>query len=121
MNALRTRRRLVRPGEPVLVAVSEALGSAPREAGARMLVSATRCEGTIGGGHLELKAIERARRMLASIPDEFASVRAELPSVRAELVEPPASITALRTGRGEREVSVHYPLGPHSASAAAAR
>jgi xanthine dehydrogenase accessory factor len=50
----------------VLVEVSEALGSAPREAGTRMLVSAARCAGTIGGGHLELKAIERARRMLAA-------------------------------------------------------
>ena len=54
-------------GEPaVLVEVTEALGSAPREAGTRMLVGADRCEGTIGGGHLELKAIERARKMLAS-------------------------------------------------------
>jgi xanthine dehydrogenase accessory factor len=53
-------------GEPaVLVEVTEALGSAPREAGTRMLVSAVRCAGTVGGGHLELKAIERARRMLA--------------------------------------------------------
>jgi xanthine dehydrogenase accessory factor len=52
-------------GEPaVLVEVTEALGSAPREAGTRMLVSATRCAGTVGGGHLELKAIERARRLL---------------------------------------------------------
>lgn len=50
----------------VLVEVTEALGSAPREAGTRMLVSAQRCEGTIGGGHLELKAIERAWRMLAA-------------------------------------------------------
>lgn len=54
-------------GEPaVLVEVTEARGSAPREAGTRMLVSATRCAGTVGGGHLELKAIERAHRMLAA-------------------------------------------------------
>lgn len=49
----------------IVVEVTQALGSVPREAGTRMLVSAARCEGTIGGGHLELKAIERARRMLA--------------------------------------------------------
>lgn len=49
----------------IVVEVTEALGSAPREAGTRMLVDASRCEGTIGGGHLELKAIEQARRMLA--------------------------------------------------------
>jgi xanthine dehydrogenase accessory factor len=50
----------------ILVEVTEALGSVPREAGTRMLVSATQLAGTIGGGHLELKAIERARRMLSS-------------------------------------------------------
>ncbi|MBX3606559.1 MAG: xanthine dehydrogenase accessory protein XdhC [Piscinibacter sp.] len=50
----------------VLVQVTEALGSAPREAGTRMLVSAAHCAGTVGGGHLELKAIERARQLLAT-------------------------------------------------------
>lgn len=50
----------------IVVEVSATLGSAPRETGTRMLVGATRCAGTIGGGHLELKAIDRARRMLAS-------------------------------------------------------
>jgi xanthine dehydrogenase accessory factor len=61
-----TAARWLADGEPaVLVEVTEALGSAPREAGSRMLVSAVRCAGTVGGGHLELKAIERARRMLA--------------------------------------------------------
>ena len=50
----------------IVIEVTEALGSAPREAGTRMLVGADRCEGTIGGGHLELKAIERARRLLTT-------------------------------------------------------
>jgi xanthine dehydrogenase accessory factor len=50
----------------VLVEVSEARGSVPREAGTRMLVSANGVVGTIGGGHLEWKSIEEARRMLAS-------------------------------------------------------
>jgi xanthine dehydrogenase accessory factor len=50
----------------VLVEVVDARGSAPREAGTRMLVSASRCAGTVGGGHLELKAIEQARRLLAA-------------------------------------------------------
>lgn len=68
MASLRdTAARWLAEGTPaVLVEVTEALGSAPREAGTRMLVSATQCEGTIGGGHLELKAIERARRLLAA-------------------------------------------------------
>ena len=68
MASLRdTAARWLADGTPaVLVEVTQALGSAPREAGTRMLVSATQCEGTIGGGHLELKAIERARRLLAA-------------------------------------------------------
>ncbi len=49
----------------VLVEVSEARGSVPRGAGTRMLVSAAQALGTIGGGHLELKAIEQARAMLS--------------------------------------------------------
>jgi len=67
MQTLRdTAARWLADAEPaVLVEVTEALGSVPREAGTRMLVSALRCAGTIGGGHLELKAIARARRMLA--------------------------------------------------------
>ncbi|MEO6597869.1 MAG: xanthine dehydrogenase accessory protein XdhC [Planctomycetota bacterium] len=48
----------------VVVEVTQALGSAPREAGTRMLVSANEAIGTIGGGHLELKAIAHAREML---------------------------------------------------------
>jgi len=49
----------------VVVEVTQALGSAPRETGTRMLVSATQVIGTIGGGHLEFKAIEHARVMLS--------------------------------------------------------
>jgi xanthine dehydrogenase accessory factor len=49
----------------ILVEVTAAQGSAPRDAGTRMLVVADAFAGTIGGGHLELKAIELARRMLA--------------------------------------------------------
>ena len=49
----------------VLVEVCEARGSVPRGVGTRMLVSATQALGTIGGGHLELNAIERARGMLS--------------------------------------------------------
>ena len=63
----RTATQWLAGGEPaVLVEVTRALGSAPREAGTRMLVSAARCAGTVGGGHLELKAIAQARQMLAA-------------------------------------------------------
>jgi xanthine dehydrogenase accessory factor len=50
----------------VVVEVTETRGSAPRDAGTRMLVAADAVAGTIGGGHVELKAIEQAREMLAS-------------------------------------------------------
>jgi xanthine dehydrogenase accessory factor len=50
----------------VLVTVAAVEGSVPREAGARMLVDATRQWGTVGGGHLELRGCETARAMLAS-------------------------------------------------------
>jgi xanthine dehydrogenase accessory factor len=48
----------------VLVTVATVEGSGPREPGAHMLVGAARLDGTIGGGHLELRAIAIARAML---------------------------------------------------------
>ena len=50
----------------VLVEVTAVRGSVPRGDGTRMLVSADAVRGTIGGGHLELQAIERARRLLGA-------------------------------------------------------
>lgn len=49
----------------MLVSVAEIKGSTPREAGTRMLVSASAVQGTIGGGHLEWQAIDLARHVLA--------------------------------------------------------
>lgn len=49
----------------VLVTVASVEGSAPREAGATMLVTHDGQRDTIGGGHLELRACEIARAMLA--------------------------------------------------------
>jgi xanthine dehydrogenase accessory factor len=51
-------------GPAVLVTVAIAEGSVPREAGAHMLVTADAQADTIGGGHLELCALEVARAML---------------------------------------------------------
>ena len=48
----------------IVVEVIAHKGSVPRETGTRMLVSADVVAGTIGGGHLELQAIEDARAML---------------------------------------------------------
>ena len=50
----------------VLVEVAQARGSAPREAGTRMLVAQRQVVGTIGGGHLEWKATAQARELLAA-------------------------------------------------------
>jgi xanthine dehydrogenase accessory factor len=50
----------------VVVEIIETRGSAPRGAGTRMLVSAVQAIGTIGGGHLEFKALAAARAMLAA-------------------------------------------------------
>jgi xanthine dehydrogenase accessory factor len=59
--------RRTQDGTPcVLVTVASAKGSVPREAGTKMLVWRDGVASTIGGGHLELKAIEIARDMLAS-------------------------------------------------------
>lgn len=49
----------------VVVKVIDHQGSVPRESGTRMLVAADEVLGTIGGGHLELRAIADARAMLA--------------------------------------------------------
>ena len=53
------------PVEAVRVEVLGTKGSAPREAGAFMLVWADGQSGTIGGGVLEWNAAKRAREMLA--------------------------------------------------------
>ena len=54
----------------VLVRVHSTEGSAPRDAGAWMAVFTDSLLGTIGGGHLEHKAIERARELLALQPSK---------------------------------------------------
>ncbi len=54
----------------VLVTVCGVEGSAPRDAGARMLVTATKSYGTIGGGNLEFNASAHARKMIAG-PSEI--------------------------------------------------
>ena len=51
--------------EAVLVTVANADGSTPREAGTKMVVTAEGFTGSVGGGHLEYKALEMARDILA--------------------------------------------------------
>ncbi|WP_428034312.1 xanthine dehydrogenase accessory protein XdhC [Amphritea sp.] len=49
----------------VIITVVEERGSTPRNAGAKMVVSQEQQFDTIGGGHLEYKAIKIARQLLA--------------------------------------------------------
>lgn len=65
-----TARSWLAEGRPaIVVEVTATRGSAPREAGTRMLVAADAVAGTIGGGHLEWQAIADARRWLdGSVP-----------------------------------------------------
>ena len=60
------RNRPADDHDAVVVEVLDCKGSVPREAGTRMLVARANVYGTIGGGHLELKAIEQARVILAT-------------------------------------------------------
>jgi xanthine dehydrogenase accessory factor len=60
------RRWLASGRRAVVVEVTQARGSVPRGPGTRMLVAVDEVQGTIGGGHLELKAIADARAMLAA-------------------------------------------------------
>jgi xanthine dehydrogenase accessory factor len=71
--------RLVRAGVPVvMVTIVEVKGSAPREAGVRMLVTADELIGTIGGGHLEWRGMALAREMIAARAAPRAIVRIPL-------------------------------------------
>jgi xanthine dehydrogenase accessory factor len=57
--------RLAAGRDAVLVTVAHTQGSAPREAGASMVVDGDSTALSIGGGHLEWQAIGEARRRLA--------------------------------------------------------
>ena len=77
MDALTAALSSIDRVEPaILVEVVEVLGSAPREAGALMLVTERDIAGTIGGGELEWRAMQRAREALAG---EAVPERLQLP------------------------------------------
>ena len=62
---------LQQKGEPcVLVTIIEERGSTPRNAGSKMIVTRECIFETIGGGHLEYKAMELAREMLENRSQE---------------------------------------------------
>ena len=64
LDALAAAERDNQPA--VLVTVLAAKGSTPREAGAKMVVSADDLSGTIGGGNLEFHCEAAARALLAA-------------------------------------------------------
>ena len=68
---METFRRLIEAieaeGAAALITLAETAGSAPREAGARMVVRPSGgMYGTIGGGELEYEAVDEARAALAA-------------------------------------------------------
>jgi xanthine dehydrogenase accessory factor len=65
MLAIKEVTKALAAEDAVLVTVDSTQGSVPREAGAWMAIFAGRVVATVGGGHLELQAIEEARRRLA--------------------------------------------------------
>ncbi len=67
MDWLRALQHLRETREPaVLVTVTEVQGHAPREAGAKLVVSAADTWGSVGGGNLEEAAVRRARALIAA-------------------------------------------------------
>ena len=86
MDWLTATQQLRHDGQPgVLVTVIEVRGHAPREAGAKMVVSRDRSWGSVGGGNLEATAVARARELLLSGTSEPEICDMQLnPHARAE-------------------------------------
>jgi xanthine dehydrogenase accessory factor len=86
MDWLSAVQRLREDREPgVLVTVTEVRGHAPREAGAKMVVSREASWGSVGGGNLEATAIARAREMISSGAAEPETCEMQLsPHARTE-------------------------------------
>lgn len=60
VSTLRNQRRAA-----VLLTLTAVRGHAPREAGAKMVISQDKTFGTVGGGNLEMAAITRARQLIS--------------------------------------------------------
>ena len=91
----------------MLVTVTDVRGHTPRDAGAKMVVSADATWGSIGGGNLEEEAVRRARDLLSS-GGAVARVVHRQP-VRQGAV--PARRAVLR-GRGDRAAGAAAPSCP---------
>jgi len=86
MDWLRAVQQLRHDGQPgVLVTVIDVRGHAPREAGAKMVVSQEASFGSVGGGNLEATAVARARELISSGATEPETSEMQLnPHERAE-------------------------------------
>lgn len=100
-----------------VVSVSGTRGSAPRDAGARMLVSATRCIGTVGGGHLEWQAMAHARQLLRNGAGGAGGAGGAVGAAEADGVDADgaAAVDAVDTADGAAHAEPqqqHLALGP---------
>jgi xanthine dehydrogenase accessory factor len=96
-------RSLLARAEPaVVVSVAAVKGSAPREAGTHMIVTAKSSHGTIGGGSLEWEATLRARAVLDS---GEASAAMKLP-LGPELGQCCGGFVSLRLRRADQALCV---------------
>ena len=68
--------RLQQRTPAVLLVVVESQGESPGRAGFKMVVTATECRGTVGGGAVEHDAVERVRALLAEGADRSLLLRA---------------------------------------------
>jgi xanthine dehydrogenase accessory factor len=109
----------------IRVMVLATRGSAPREAGAQMLVTADGITGTIGGGALEWEAMALARAMLAEAADPVERTVALGPSLgqccggavtlrfeRAEALERPEGAPVWIWGAGHVGRALVHTLSP---------
>ena len=108
----RTAAAWLAAGEAAFVVeVVGARGSVPRGAGTRMVVGRRAVAGTIGGGHLELKAIAHARRRLPAAnalrPADTAAAAASAAATTAGAGSPDAA--AVDPAAPDE---LHFPLGP---------
>jgi xanthine dehydrogenase accessory factor len=93
----------------VLVTVAAAEGSVPREPGAKMLVTRDAQFDTIGGGHLEMRACDIAREMLALPASSLtAQRRLERLALGPGLGQCCGGVVHLAFERVERDGQAHF-------------
>lgn len=95
--------RLDRAASCVLVSIAGVAGSAPREAGAKMIVGAEDVWGTIGGGALEHVCIEQARGFMARSSERARAQDYPLGPLLGQCCGGKVRIALERMGEADRE------------------